>query len=124
MLNLKLSQIFIIQQVVDLMQILFFMFQFLGTFKNGLWHGGILEKVVRDSYLIWYATKIVTEDKKSQDRKNVKIQDDLPATLRRWLVLDGDLDPSWTEGMKTLLDDSKCLSLGNGERIYLQGGFL
>ncbi|CAG5130197.1 unnamed protein product, partial [Candidula unifasciata] len=95
--------------------------EFLGTFKNGMWIGGILEKIVRDSYLIWYSTKTVAENKKTQDRKNAKIQDDSPSVLQRWLVFDGDLDPSWTEGMKTLLDDTKYLSLGSGEQIYLQG---
>ena len=34
-----------------------------------------------------------------------------------WLVLDGPLDPTWSESLNTALDDSRILSVGNGQRV-------
>ncbi|GFO14605.1 dynein heavy chain, partial [Plakobranchus ocellatus] len=48
---------------------------------------------------------------------------ELPSILQRWLVMDGNLDPSWTEDVKTLLDDERKLSLGNGEGVLLRGKY-
>ncbi|XP_035825634.1 dynein heavy chain domain-containing protein 1 [Aplysia californica] len=94
--------------------------ELLGTFKDGMWHGGLLGKIARDSYFMWLATKSFIENQKNADKKNVKGPVELPSILQRWLVLDGDLDPVWTEGVKTMLDDEQRLSVGNGEGILLK----
>lgn len=33
------------------------------------------------------------------------------------MVMDGPLDPLWVEGLNSVLDDSRVLCLGNGERL-------
>ena len=88
-----------------------------------MWHGGLLGKIVSDSYFMWLATKTFIESQKSTDKRKEKGPVELPSLLQRWLVFDGDLDPMWTEGIKTMMDDEQRLSLGNGEGILLKGQF-
>jgi len=62
------------------------------------WTDGLLSKVFRDM---------------NEDLEDSKEE-------RRWIVYDGDVDAVWVENMNSVMDDSKLLTLANGERIRLQ----
>jgi dynein heavy chain len=68
-----------------------------GDFDEGQppqWVDGILSSILK---------KICQESKNEQ----------------RWMILDGPVDTLWIESMNSVLDDSKLLTLNNGDRIAL-----
>ena len=95
--------------------------QLLGQFRDGIWVGGLMGKVAADSFSMWLANKAYLESLKNSERRDKKMGDQLPSILLRWLVLDGDLDPAWTEGLKSLYDGQQRLALANGEGVQLKG---
>ena len=58
------------------------------------WHDGILSTVLK---------KLCNDPKKD----------------KKWLILDGPVDTLWIESLNSVLDDSKLLTLNNGDRISL-----
>ncbi|KAL8594105.1 hypothetical protein ACOMHN_000817 [Nucella lapillus] len=94
--------------------------QLLGEFRGGLWHGGLLGKIAQDSFFMWLANKTYMDSLHSSERRDKKQQTELPSVLLRWLILDGDLDPAWTEGMKTMYDGEQRLALASGEGVQLK----
>lgn len=64
------------------------------------WHDGLFTKVLRS---------IADEHFTTNDKS-------LPL---HWIVFDGDVDPDWIETLNSVLDDSRILTLPNGEQIPL-----
>lgn len=58
------------------------------------WSEGLLTKLVRDAAAQSTSTRV-------------------------WIILDGDIDPVWIENLNSALDDSRVLTLPNGDRIPL-----
>ena len=61
---------------------------------TGRWHDGVLAHIMRSA----------CRDKSAE---------------QMWVVLDGPVDARWVEGLDTLLDRSRVLSLLSGERLAL-----
>ena len=64
--------------------------------KEKDWHSGVMASILKQA-----------------------CEESLSENKQRWIVLDGPVDPKWIESLNSLLDDNKCLTLGNGERISL-----
>ncbi|XP_060599368.1 dynein heavy chain domain-containing protein 1-like [Ruditapes philippinarum] len=93
--------------------------EFLGHFRDGMWQGGLLQKVLRDANFMSDAVKTYLKNYKKQEQTKQKHKTDLPSVLLKWVVLDGVLHPNWTEGLNTVLDSERQLSMANGGRVSL-----
>jgi dynein heavy chain len=67
--------------------------------RNKTWHYGILSSIMK---------------------KMCKNEFPYKATMqKKWIILDGDIDPDWIESLNTVMDDNKVLTLNNGDRFPL-----
>lgn len=88
-----------------------------------MWQGGLFQKILSDASFMSDAVKTYLRNYKKQEQSKQKQKTDLPSVLLKWIVLDGTLHPSWTEGLNTLLDSQKRLSMANGGRVVLNSKF-
>ncbi|XP_062587861.1 dynein heavy chain domain-containing protein 1-like, partial [Saccostrea cucullata] len=90
--------------------------EFLGSYVNGMWKGGLFPKILQDSGFLSEAVRNYIAGQK--DRK-ARGGQELPSILLRWIVLDGVMHPVWTESLNTLFDEETKLSLANSQHISL-----
>ncbi len=67
--------------------------------KNKTWHYGILSSIMK---------KMCKNDPPYKNTMK-----------KKWIILDGDIDPDWIESLNTVMDDNKVLTLNNGDRFPL-----
>jgi len=67
--------------------------------RNKTWHYGILSSIMK---------KMCKNDYPYKDTMK-----------KKWIILDGDIDPDWIESLNTVMDDNKVLTLNNGDRFPL-----
>ena len=92
--------------------------QIYGWFDDGLWHPGVLTKLLKEANFQTAAAKSIIDQ---FNEKKQKTQQDQPSVIHKCLVLDGALNPAWADNMNMLLGDTHKLVLANGEQIHLQG---
>ncbi|KAH3716365.1 hypothetical protein DPMN_059086 [Dreissena polymorpha] len=93
--------------------------ELLGQFEDGLWQGGLIQKILREAGFMSDAVKTYLQNYKKQEQTKQKQKTDLPSVLLKWIVLDGVLHPNWTEGLNTVLDSERKLSMANGGHVAL-----
>uniref|UniRef100_A0A8W8M9M4 AAA+ ATPase domain-containing protein n=1 Tax=Magallana gigas TaxID=29159 RepID=A0A8W8M9M4_MAGGI len=90
--------------------------EFLGSYDNGLWKGGLFPKILQDS---GFLSEAVCNYIAGQKDRKARGGQELPSVLLRWIVLDGVMHPVWTESLNTLFDEELKLSLANSQHISL-----
>lgn len=81
-----------------------------------MWQGGLFPKILRDSSFLADAVKTYLGNYNKEKQKG---KQELPSILLRWIILDGVLHPSWTEGLNTVVDCEKKLSMANCGQVPL-----
>ena len=98
--------------------------QLLGHFNDGLWKDGLLQKILGDAHFMNDAVKTYLTNYKKQEQSKQKHKSELPSVLLKWVVMDGVLHPNWTEGLNTVVDQERKLSLANGGQIPVNSKLL
>ena len=94
--------------------------QLLGYFTEDGWHDGLLTKLLRTAHEQAQSAQMFLN---SFNAKRSKLPIQPPGVIRKWLVLDGSLNPEWIDGMNSLLDDKQYVTLPNREQMLLKGLF-
>ena len=86
------------------------------------WRDGIFTRLLRDASISASAAKVLLSE---QTEKKNKALLNPPSVIQRWLILDGFLNPAWTESVGMLLKtDCKMMNLDQGEQIPMAGKFM
>ncbi|XP_013418883.1 dynein heavy chain domain-containing protein 1-like [Lingula anatina] len=88
-----------------------------GSFQSGLWKDGLLSSILRDCHTQHESARSFSS---TFDEKKHKGLVSTPSPVNKWVVLDGCVNPLWTEHMNTMLDSDRLLSLASGEKVALQ----
>ena len=84
------------------------------------WQDGILTRLVRNATISSKAAKHFVEEQ--TDKKN-KILLNPPSVIDQWVVMDGELSVSWSEGVGPWIGprEDTGVNLGHGEQLKLAG---
>ena len=77
-------------------------------------------KAISTNELYGYVNMATREWKDGIFSKTMRDLGQIPDTLPKWIILDGDLDANWIESMNSVMDDNRLLTLPSNERIPLK----
>jgi len=78
-------------------------------------------KAISTNELYGYVNMATREWKDGILSKTMRDLGQIPDTMPKWILLDGDLDANWIESMNSVMDDNRLLTLPSNERIVLKG---
>eukprot|EP00736_Rhodelphis_marinus_P005351 Rmarinus@m.11280 len=76
-------------------------------------------KAVKPEQLYGYVHPITREWQDGLFSRTMREYAQMSGKEDKWIVLDGDIDPSWIESLNSVMDDNKILTLASNERISL-----
>ncbi|XP_071943742.1 dynein heavy chain domain-containing protein 1-like [Antedon mediterranea] len=89
--------------------------QMLGSYdiERQCWKDGVFTKSLRDSSTTYESAKILTSKEKNENKK-VKGLLNPPSIIDTWIIMDGSIDPEWSESLNAILTENGTINLGNG----------
>ncbi|XP_033127107.1 dynein heavy chain domain-containing protein 1-like isoform X2 [Anneissia japonica] len=92
--------------------------QMFGTYDVEVqcWKDGVFTKLLRDRSITCERAKVLTS-KENKEQKKLKGMLNPPSIINSWVVMDGSIDPMWSDNLNAILRKSGTINLGHGVSI-------